>query len=56
MAEGEAAYEAITFDGGPVVRVISAWRAARIDLYLRHCASTGRRVAMHWRPSRSGGA
>lgn len=27
-----------------------------INLYLRDCASTGRRPAMHWRPSRSGAA
>ena len=27
-----------------------------INLYLRDCAATGRRPAMHWRPSRSGAA
>lgn len=27
-----------------------------INLYLRDCARTGRRLAMHWRPSRSGAA
>lgn len=27
-----------------------------INLYLRDCAVTGRRLAMHWRPSRSGAA
>ena len=27
-----------------------------INLYLRDCAITGRRPAMHWRPSRSGAA
>jgi predicted DNA binding CopG/RHH family protein len=25
-----------------------------INLYLRDCAATGRKLAMHWRPSRSG--
>ena len=27
-----------------------------INLYLRDCAATSRRPAMHWRPSRSGAA
>jgi uncharacterized protein (DUF4415 family) len=27
-----------------------------INLYLRDCAATGRRPAMHWRPSKSGAA
>jgi uncharacterized protein (DUF4415 family) len=27
-----------------------------INLYLRDCAITGRRPAMHWRPSKSGAA
>ena len=25
-----------------------------INLYLRDCATTGRKLAMHWRPSRAG--
>jgi len=25
-----------------------------INLYLRDCAATGRKLAMHWRPARSG--
>ena len=27
-----------------------------INLYLRDCAETGRRPAMHWRPSKKGAA
>lgn len=27
-----------------------------INLYLRDCAATGRKLAMHWRPARSAGA
>jgi predicted DNA binding CopG/RHH family protein len=27
-----------------------------INLYLRDCAVSGRRLAMHWKPGRAGGA